>query len=160
MLNRLVWVVLLLPSLALAHGGVLQFHAVTGSFVVTLFSAEAPLRIGPQDLTILVQRRDNSQTVEDADVILRLEQAGQPPINIRAKLNAPLYLATVEIPHPGIWTATIGVNAAAATGNLTVQPAAEPLQAYWPYFAIVPAGVLIYTLNRWLKRRRERYHPR
>ena len=69
--------VLLVPLLlelssddARADGGVVRLREARGPYVVTIFTASEPLRDSPEDVSILVQRRDSSEAILDASVDL------------------------------------------------------------------------------------------
>lgn len=65
----------LLPASAPADGGRVCASRAAGSLVVTLFTAPVPLRVGPADLSVLVQDRTSRSALLDATVHLQLEPA-------------------------------------------------------------------------------------
>jgi len=81
-----VWIVaavftMLAPRLARGDGGTVQLHEAKGPFSVTVFVAPEAARGGPSDVSVLVQRRTNSEVVLDADVSLTADPPGGVAIN-------------------------------------------------------------------------------
>src|SRR5579884_1996756 len=70
-LKRLV-PALVFCALLFADGGTLIFTRQAGPFLVTLFGAPEPVRAGPADLSVLVQRASDRTPVLDAQVRLKL----------------------------------------------------------------------------------------
>jgi hypothetical protein len=151
-----------LASCLFAHGGVLLWRKQAGPFVVTLFSAETPIRAGNADLSVMVQKTGDPDAVLDPTVQLIVRKPDTPPIAMQAShslaANKILYGASIGLPTPGVWNLQILVKSEALTGTvsgtLDVAPAQPPLQEYWPYFAVVPFAILLFALNQWLKRGR------
>lgn len=158
---RRLWIPLVTAGFLWAHGGVLLLHDRVGSFLISLFSADAPLRAGAQNFTVLVEDASDSSPVLDSRVTLSFRDAGAHQIRIEAQIgqstNKLLYAASTNL-TAGTWRVTISVQSKAgaeseASGTLTILPEEPPIAAYWPYFAVPPVVVLLFVLNRWLKRR-------
>jgi hypothetical protein len=71
--------------------------------------------------------------------------------------NKLLYAAPAHL-TAGVWRITISIQApggaaSAVRGTVTILPQQPPIATYWPYFAVPPVFVLLFVLNRWLKRR-------
>jgi hypothetical protein len=151
----------LAASLLLADGGALQFRRQTGPLSIALFSAPVPLRVGAADLSVLVETAADSTAVLDASVELQLSKPGEQPIVVAATrtqaTNKLLYAARPLLPSAGVWNVTLQVTRSGSTfavpGSITVLPPASPVGAFWPYFALVPAGLLLFLANQWLKKR-------
>lgn len=150
----------ILPHLLLADGGAVLFQRHTGPFVVTLFSASAPLRSGPADISVLLLSAVDNQPVLDATVTLTLTTEGKQ-LTISAThaeaTNRLLYAATPDLATSGKWQATILIDRqgthAEAIGALDVLPGPPPFLYYWPYFAIVPLMIVLFLVHQRLKRR-------
>ena len=153
---------LLAASPARADGGTVRIQEAVGPFWITVMSAPEPLRVGPVDLSVLVQRTDGGAPVLDAEVELRLEgPTPEPPIEARPTheqaTNKLLYAAAVTLPAVGSWRLGArvrqGGDAAEVAGWLPVAPPPPRLLALWPYLAFPPAAVACFALREWLKRR-------
>src|SRR6267154_6548786 len=55
---------------ARADGGVIRLFEAKGPYVVTIFTASEPVQDSPVDVSVLVQRRDSSEAILDANVDL------------------------------------------------------------------------------------------
>jgi hypothetical protein len=151
-----------------ADGGIVQFQKQAGPFFVTVFSAPVPLRIGPADLSVMVQRADDRREVLDCRVILHFTKTNErdieaPATRAQAK-NKLLYAAPIVFPSAGQWHLTVDITEGGDTvrlnGELAVLPELPTLIAHWPYFALLPIAVALFGLNQWLKARRKARSPR
>src|SRR6202162_1498789 len=101
-------VIILAQATALADGGTVQLRKEAGPFMITVFSAPAPLSAGPVDISLLLQNRNGLEPVLDARVslILRSEASGAEiqarPTRERAQ-NKLLYAAPVTLAESGKW---------------------------------------------------------
>jgi len=152
-------------------GGSLVARKQTGPFVISVFAADAPVRAGKADLSVMVQQVSDESPVMDATVMLRLTKAtgsavtevAAPATHAKAT-NKTLYAAQLTIPSEGAWRLSADVAAngtnAEATADLNVMPPAPPAERYWPYIALIPFAVFLFAFNRWLRRRRQFLTPR
>lgn len=155
-------------GLLVADGGIVQFRTQAGPFLVTVFSAPVPLRVGVADLSVMVQRLNDRSEELDCNVMLHLSKPGERDIRVAATraqaTNKILYAAHPVLQKAGNWNLTLEIkargDAARVNGAITVLPQLPPLIAYWPYFAVLPAAVALFALNQWLKRRRKVINPR
>ncbi len=162
--SALLRLCLLAADLARADGGTVRIQEEAGPFQITVMSAPEPLRVGPADLSVLVQRRGDGAPALDAEVELRLEgPAPQPPIEVRATreqaTNKLLHAAAVTLPAAGTWRLRArvrqGGDAVEVAGALPVAPPPPRLLGLWPYFAFPTAVVAWFALREW---RRSRAH--
>jgi ABC-type uncharacterized transport system involved in gliding motility auxiliary subunit len=147
-----------------ADGGSMLFREQGGPYEITLFGTPSPLRVGRDDLSVLVQRADNKQPVMNANIKLHLyKKTGDnisevfAPARHDAATNKMLYAAMLTIPVSGTWRAEIEVIAGNISGDvigqITVREKQPPLIGYWPYLLLVPLAIILFALNRWLRRR-------
>ena len=177
------FVILLILSLshnALADGGSVQLHSVSGPFDITLF-AEPPLpRAGQIDFSVLVQDSKTGQPVLDAVVTLALtpvrvhqnEQpawyppscAVAPPVDLArvpllhsGAINRLLYGALVVVPAAGIWQvqteARRGDQHGVVEGTVAIASPSPPIANYWPLFLFPVVVVGLYVLRGRIQRR-------
>jgi hypothetical protein len=163
-INRRLFAGLLVAmGLLLADGGLAQFQGQAGGFVITVFSAPVPLRVGLADLSVMVQKADDRSDVLDCDVTLHLSKPGEEEISVAAipgqARNKLLYAAHPVIRKPGEWNLNVEIKRRRETvrvnGELTVLPELPLSIAYWPYFAALPIAVTLFALNQWLKAQRK-----
>lgn len=147
-----------------ADGGVMQFRAQAGRFLVTLFSTPSPLEAGPADLSVLVELASDRRTLLDAQVTLHLHPHGADSSKIvhvsatRARANNKLlYAAMPNLSQPGVWDVQVDIQEArlhgSAQGSIQVLPPPPALLADWPYFALVPLLIFLFVLNQYLRRK-------
>lgn len=153
MIFRLVLGALLTSMLVWADGGTIVFRQRSGPYSVTLFASPDPLRVGIGDLSVLVERASDGAPVLDAGVAIELDGEAVKATHGNAT-NKLLYQARVELPEAGVRPVAVRMNGAAVRGELSVLPAQTPIVRYWPYFAVVPIAVILFEMNRRLKRRR------
>ncbi len=119
----------------------------------------------------MVQKAKDQSAVLDAGVKLHLARSTRDqvfevmvPATRGQATNKMLYAAHVNLPSAGEWRleaeVTVQGENAEVSGNITVLPAEPPAMAHWPYFALIPAAILAFALNQWLKRKRGLRHPR
>src|SRR5262245_49191008 len=147
------------------HGGEVRLMEKAGPFLITVFSAPTPLRVGPVDLSVMVQDGDSGRPILDAEVMVRLQQygAGGPLIIARATrqnaTNKLLYAALIDLPAPGLWelqvTAQYRAHVADVACMVTAGPPRSMLYSWWLYAALLSVMIGSITLHlptAWLVR--------
>jgi hypothetical protein len=164
-LARLLLVALSLstPSLVVrADGGVVLWQQTTGPFTVTLFSTELPLRPGPADLSVLLERPGGHSPVMDAQVFIELENEDGMTVNAEATHNQArnklLYCSLMNLPAAGRWQLKLNVSRggerAEASGDLNVAEPRPMLLPYWELISFPPIIMILFLINQWLRRSR------
>jgi hypothetical protein len=168
---------------ARGDGGVVRLQAVQGPFLITIFTASELLQDGPVDVSVMVQDRDSSDPILDANVnltflppgvstIAPMEQtcsgsslagtASQPePFTAaatrRQASNKLLYAAAVKFAVAGNWrwqiSVTRGGHAVKMACLVPVGPPPGWLSGLLPYLVLPPLLVGLFALNQWLRRR-------
>jgi hypothetical protein len=155
-----VWLGLTLAARsATADGGAVVLGERAGDYRVTVLAAPAVLRVGPCDLSVLVQRAESDEPVEGATVTLTLKPADEPEsVGLRlaatraAATNKLFYAAQFDLPASGAWTLGVTVDgeqsgSATVNGRLDVAGPAPKWVELWPWI-VWPAGVvLVYVLR-------------
>ena len=150
-------------QILVADGGTILFRRASGNLDVTVLSKADKLRVGDNDISVLVQRRDKS-TVLDASVLVHLTKRIDGDVtritgiaNHAKAANKLLYATTIKVPSEGRWELTTDVNAhgesISINGPIQVEPPSPPIASYWPYVAMVPLAAVAFFLNRWLRQR-------
>ena len=157
-------VIILAQTTALADGGAVQLRKEAGPFVITVFTAPAPLSAGPLDISLLLQNRNGLEAVLDASVSLILHDPSGAEIRVqptreRAQ-NKLLYAAPVTLAEPGKWQLDITVlrngERTGAAGVIDVAPAPEMAASYWSYIAFPPFMITAFVVRERLIRRRKK----
>jgi hypothetical protein len=165
---RMAGLFVMVAGLIGADGGTVVLHKHAGDFEVTVFSKSEAVRAGTNDLSVMVQRGDQS-TVMNAAVLLHFEMKQKSGdimrltaiANHAKATNKMLYAASINIPATGLWQMDADVTSdgrnGVATGQIQVLPPLPPVVNYWPYVAMVPALAVAFLINRKL---RERFRSR
>jgi len=155
-----------LPTpLASGDGGTVRLVESVGPFVVTIFTAPEPVRVGSVDVSVLVQDRARGEPLLDARVSLDAippDGGGTTPLHVEATrsraTNKLLYAAAFTPDRTGEWRLRVAVrrgpDAAEVHCDLPVARAAAGIADIWPYLALPPAVVALYALRARLVRRR------
>jgi hypothetical protein len=155
--------IILAQATAWADGGSVQLRQQAGPFVITVFTAPAPLSAGPVDISLLLQNRNGLEPVLDANVslILRSQASGveiqAQPTRERAQ-NKLLYAAPVTLAESGKWLLNVSIlrngERTDATGTIDVAPAFEMASSYWSYIAFPPLMIVAFVVRERLIRRK------
>jgi len=166
--NRLTSLVCILILLSLltpishADGGVVMCQRNSAPFDITLFVNEMPLRPGPADLSVLLERTNEHSAILDAHVFIELEHQTGAIIHAEATRsqarNKLLYCSLVNLPLAGPWKmrvhVTQGNDVAEMLSDLVVAAPQPVLLSYWKLFALPAITIILFIMNQWLRRRR------
>jgi len=152
---------LALCSRAQADGGLVQMHQTAGPFVITVFAAPSPPRVGPVEISVLAQDRADGRAALDVEVFVRLRSEGGAIVAGRATREASrnklLYSASMNLPEAGRWELEVTINqgksVASVFGQLSVASPGPFLISYWRSLSLPWAVIILFPMNQWLKRR-------
>jgi hypothetical protein len=136
------------------------FHRVANGLVLTLFVSPTPLRTGTVDFSVFIEDAASSNPVLDASVKLTVTSPGDRAIsaslNRQDATNDLLYAASLTLPRAGTYALLLESatksKVAKVTCDLEVLPTAPAIQTYWPYLTPVPIAILLFAVNRLLRR--------
>lgn len=151
-----------LVQIAQADGGVILCQQTVAPFSITIFFTEMPLRPGPVDLSVLLEKTEGHAPILDADVFIELEHEGGAIVRAEATRrqarNKLLYCSLINLPAAGRWKlkvhVTNGEHRAVMLSELVVLAPQPVLLSYWKLTAAPPVIMLLFTFNQWLRRRR------
>ena len=167
---RSLAVAALLARSMFADGSVVLLHKQVQPFDITVFAEQSPLTAGQSKLNVMVQNAADHSDVHDARVTIRFRknEAGKitevmaPATHDKAS-NKMLYGAAVTLASEGAWTfsADVSANGASVTvpAQLTVAQAAPPMKEKWPLIVFIPVAIVLFILNRRLRRRWRPTYP-
>lgn len=113
------------PQVALADGGTLRLSQRSGDLQISVFTSPATLRVGPVDISVLVQDARTGSVRSDLPVNVQLQNADERELILRQQAttasatNKLLQAAQLEVPRAGQWRGQVAADDA---------PHAEPLQ--------------------------------
>jgi hypothetical protein len=154
-------------SLLLADGGAIRLSERKGSYRITVFTAPASLRVGPVDISVLVQDSSTDELVANVRVNIKIERQGFPrvtlnqPATTEAATNKLYFAAVFDLPEPGWYSVDVSVDGAAGTVKIGFeQEVAEPLPtwvAVWPWVVWPFMVILLFCAHqfrvRWSRQR-------
>ena len=149
-------------QIARADGGVVLFQQNSGSFTVTLFSTEMPLRPGLADFSVLLEQLDGRSLILDGRVFIELQHEAGTIIRAEATRsqarNKLLYCSLINLPKSGKWKVRLhierGESSTEVLGDLLVAAPQPVLVSYWKLFALPPITITLFIINQWLRRKR------
>jgi hypothetical protein len=155
---------------ALGDESVVLLRQHVDPFDITVFAPASHMTVGRTDLTVMVQNAADHSDVPDARVTLRFERMDggkivevvAPATHAKAT-NKLLYGATITLPNEGSWQFTAEVEAKGTHVSMPMQiivgPAEPPVKAKWPLIVFVPVAIILFIINRRLKRRWRPKYP-
>ncbi len=161
MRKLILFLMLAVAPLALADGGRLRFREAAGPFLVTLFTTPDPLRAGPADFSVAIERAGTEGIVQDADVTLLLTPLdGGDRMVLHASHDAAtsrfLEAANFTLPHAGSWRVTVvvrqGSDVGKCSGTFDVAPAGLVSNQIGWNVVLVGALVALFLLHQVRKR--------
>ena len=160
----LVGLISLLPitQIARADGGVVMCQRTSAPFTITLFSAEAPLRPGPADLSVLLEQPDSHSPILDAQVFMELQHESGTFILAEATRsqarNKLLYCSLVNLRAAGNWKIRLNIkrgdSRAEVLSDLVVAAPQPVLLSHWELIAFPPIIIILFIINQSLHGRR------
>jgi hypothetical protein len=152
---------LALCSRAQADGGLVQLHQTAGRFVVTVFAAPNPPRVGLVDISVLAQDRADGRAALDVEVVVRLRSEGGMTVvgqaTRKAAQNNLIYSVLMNLPEAGQWDLEVtikqGEGSTGVLGRMWVAQPAPFVVSYWRSLSLPWIVVALFALNQWLKRR-------
>jgi hypothetical protein len=154
----------LLGEIAAADGGRLVRIERTQGWIVSIFVTPDPPRVGPLDVSVLVQDGASGQVVADAEIAVTLtlqtdhDLAISAPVSRRQATNKLLQSALLEVASPGDWQGIVHCRAGDRTAEIpfALQVAEAPptwsklaLWFLWPI-----AAALLFVAHRAIGRQR------
>lgn len=154
--------ILLLYTTASGDGGMVRASETHGQWTITIFSSPTPFRVGPVDLSLLVQDAHTDETILDATVNLMLRHATADSMLLAATHDAAtnhlLSAAMFDLPEPGPWTVDAIVTRGTVTERMQIGIEAGPplpkLISLWPWLLFPVIVILLFIVHQWLVRSR------
>ncbi|MGO9921998.1 MAG: hypothetical protein ACLQIB_45790 [Isosphaeraceae bacterium] len=146
-----------------ADGGSLRFSAVQGGYRISVFTAPAPFRQGPVDISVLVQDPGTGELMASTRVTVRMTKAGQAaleyPATAEAATNKLFRAAQFELPASGRWEWRVEVDGsgglAVVSGELEAAAASPRWQELWIWIGWPAVAVALFGIHQVLVRRKQ-----
>src|SRR5260370_9184237 len=137
--------VTLSPCQAMADGGAVRLSEQKGKYRITVFTSPNPLRVGPVDISVLVQDADTGEPASGVQVSIGLARRDSPDVAFRhratteAATNKLYYAANFDLPEPGWYSVDVSING--PLGEAEVHFEMEAAEALPPWLAMAPRFV-------------------
>jgi hypothetical protein len=151
---------------ARADGGTVQLSEVAAGLRVTVFTAPSPLRVGPIDVSVLVQDAATGLPIEEAIVTVQLNPRDRPGEVVSerathaAATNKILQAASFPVAAPGQWRLRVLVEY--SERPVQVQCPLEVAEGLPEWLALLPwvlwplLPIALFLVHLQLVKRRER----
>jgi hypothetical protein len=150
---------------ARADGGTVRFCGHHDAYHITIFTAPSLPRVGPVDVSVLVQDSTSGAARSDIPVLVHAHPVGRPaqqiggPATVEAATNKLFRAAVLELPEPGPWRVEVAMGTGESVPIEFEVEAAEPLPAWidlglWIGWPAVVAG--LFAIHQLLVHRRQR----
>ncbi len=150
--------VVLAASSARGDGGTLRLSERAGPYRVSVFTSPEPLRVGPADVSVLVQDAGSGAPIADAVVRLTLSPADREGATLTSTataeqaVNKLLRAAAVDLPAAGPWRIEVEVEGPGGPAHCGVAVmVAEPLPRWrqmWPWFTWPVVPIVLFVLHQ------------
>lgn len=154
---------------AQADGGRLVRVDRTHGWIVSIFLAPDPPRVGPIDVSVLVQEEASGTVVADAAIAVTLTSQGDPSITLSAPAsrqqatNKLLQSALLVAPGPGDWVGTVHCSAGNDEAEIPFALHVDAAPPAWtkvaPWFLWPLAAAMVFVAHRTLGRERIAFEP-
>ena len=156
-------------SFLLADGGTVRLSQRQGNYQITVLTSPTPLRAGPIDVSVLVQKAENNELVLDGEVTVKATQRGDSGRTVsqaatfEAATNKLFRAANFELRQPGWWDVEVSIDDPLGDANVGFEmEAAEPLPkwlAMWPWFSWPALVIVLFGVQQLLVHSRRRALP-
>jgi hypothetical protein len=150
-------------SLARADGGAVRLRERAGGYQITVFTSPTPLRVGPVDVSVLVQDAATEECLPKALITVRLTARGTREVleysaTSEAATNKLLRAAEFQLPKPGWWDVAVAVEGSHGPALVRFElQANEPPPRWmdlWPWFSWPAFAIALFGVHHTLVQRR------
>jgi hypothetical protein len=147
---------------AYGDGGTMRLSEKKDGLLITVFTAPAPFRAGPVDISVLVQDALTGEPAPQIQVTVRMTKPGRPaldyPATAEAATNKLLRAAQFELPEPGRWELEVGVESlhglAVIGGEVEAAERLPRWRETWPWIGWPVLVIALFAVYRPLARQR------
>lgn len=152
---------------ARGDGGAVQTRETHGTVQVTVFTSPTPLRVGPIDVSVLVQDSSTDAALTDIEIEIVVQPVDAPhraqrrTANYERTVNKLLRAAEFELTAPGptafeVIVGPVGRPSVHVSFQTDVAPASPRWVTYWAWFTWPALVVALFAVRRRFGGRRRR----
>ncbi|MBI3412331.1 MAG: hypothetical protein HY040_28765 [Planctomycetes bacterium] len=145
------------PTEVRADGGALRYLERQGGYEIAVFTAPAAVRVGPVDISVLVQDAGARKPIANVEISVQLERA-ETVLDQRATAelatNKLFQAAHFDLPLAGTWSVCVRVRGPAGDAevvfDMEVTDSLPPWRAWWPwvFWPIAAIGLFLFLQYR------------
>jgi hypothetical protein len=151
-----------------AHGdgGILRLSRSDANYRISVFTTPTPFRVGPVDISVLVQDAITGEDIPKTSVTVSLvlrDQPGEPmcyTATDEAATNKLFKAAVFDLPQPGRWLVQVTIKgeqgSAQVAFELEAAQSVRGLPPMWPWFSWPVPVILLFLAHQMLVWRRHR----
>lgn len=148
-----------MAAIARGDGGMVRLARVQGPYRVSVFTSPNPVRVGPVDISVLVQDAFSGKAVGDVQVSVRLGKSGEilsQPATVENATNKLFRAALFDVTDAGMWQSKVTVEGPRGRAIVDFDLAVEDaLPRWWELvgwfvWPAVPIG--LFAAHQWLTR--------
>ena len=151
-----------MASVACGDGGAVVFSGEHGQLRVTVFAEPVPPRVGPLDLSLLVQDKTSLEVTDDYQATVTLAcdadatvDAITLPLDRASATNQLFRAALLDVPVSGSWQVSLTVEGAAPataamrfTFPLEIAPPQPRIRDVWLWILLPALPLLIFLVGK------------
>lgn len=144
-------------------GGVVRLSQRVGDYQVTVFTSPVPFRVGPVDVSVLVQEAATGKPLTDLPIKVELRSLDHPGLELRqpatvdAATNKLFHAALFDLPAPGRWQIDVILGNAQESHLIGFEVqvgSALPAWTALSFWLVWPAAaILFFAMHQVLARR-------
>ena len=137
-----------------------------GHYHITVFTSPTPLRVGPVDVSVLVQDASSGEPIPQIEVLVRARSRSHPEDTVchqattEAATNKLFRAAVFDLPSPGLWDVDVILDdprgATTVRCEMNVEEPGSQLGEMTLWIIWPAAVILLFILHQGLIRRRRR----
>ena len=151
-----------------AHGdgGKLCLSRSEGNYRISVFTTPTPFRVGPVDISVLVQDAITGEVMPKASVTVSLklrDQPGEPMCYMateKAATNKLMKAAVFDLPEPGRWLIQVTIGGEQGNAQVGFEQEASQRTEQWPvlwtWISWPVAVILLFSIHQVLVWRKHR----
>jgi hypothetical protein len=158
------------PSFLWADGGTVRLSQREGNYRIAVLTAPTPLRAGPIDVSVLVQKATSDELVSEGKVTINATRRGHPGQAIsqiattEEATNKLFRAANFELRQPGWWDFEVVIDGSLGNAHAYfAAEAGEPLPkwiALWPWFSWPALAIALFGVHQLLVKTKRCQLPR
>jgi hypothetical protein len=148
-----------------ADGGTVRLVKKVGNYRISVFTSPIPVRVGPVDVSVLVQNAATGGLVSEARISVRAWPREQKEASIQRlatkemATNKLFQAAVFELPEVGLWDVNVFIEGLSEPIEVQFEmEASQGLPRIWelaPWVCWPAVAILLFCVHKWLVERKQ-----